>query len=170
MPKLYKYVIAPVLLVGLVLAVGWWKAGWFTSTPLEKVALGDCVQITGTGSELAPESVDCASMEATFKVVAKGESISCGEYDSEFSEFGKGASSEKLCLGLNTLQGDCFRVGLTAFERELKVDCKTNLGRNSVIRITKVAANSTDPSFCSETDSVRVLADRNSVFCYRPNE
>ncbi|AZI57133.1 hypothetical protein EH165_02065 [Nakamurella antarctica] len=167
---LLKRFLVPVLVIVVAVVAFGWRQGWFTSTPGDKLAVGDCAQMTGTSVNVDITGVDCGSAKSTFKITAKGEGITCDEYESEYTESGTGASKDKLCLGLDAKVGDCFKLGMTSLDQDAKIDCQAGASDTSVFKITEVNLTSADESLCPAGDQPVGFPKRNTLLCFGPNQ
>ncbi len=155
--------VVGVLLI-VIIAVAVW---FFNKSDAATSAVGDCLKVTGSASKVETESVSCDSMDAAYKVVEKGEGITCGEYESEYTESGSGATSDKLCLDLNAKVGDCFKISTTGLDTDTKVDC-SETGEN-VFKVAVFDATTADESTCSAEQIPFANEKRNTVICFEPN-
>ncbi|UMG91333.1 hypothetical protein [Nocardioides sp. TF02-7] len=108
--------LAP-LVVAAAVALGWWGFNTFQAQA-DAPEVGDCVTISGSGTDVEVETAACGGDDVLFEVTADdGE---CDPYEANYTTTVNGSDAVDLCLFYEVEAGDCVDVG---GEVEAKVDC-----------------------------------------------
>lgn len=132
------------------------------------VAIGDCVELSGTAHDANIENAVCGSMESNYKVVSKAPtSDDCAtDVDSAYYETFAGDEQGAVCLDIDWVVGGCIDMGTDSNDDQpVRIDCSSSGGTNPV-RVVEILQNSSSYTDCSgEADSGLEYPERNFTVC-----
>ncbi|MBI4900810.1 MAG: hypothetical protein HY829_10070 [Actinobacteria bacterium] len=156
-PRRLLFRLGAVVVVVVVAVLGY--VAIFARSDAMAARVGDCVSISGSGSDAHARRVACSDSTALYVVTATGRTPACDP--SEVTYTGSLLDRTKLCLFYNLRVGECLTV-TRGGDGESKDGCAP--GR---LKVVYVDASTADQTKCpAEADIARTDETRTRLVCF----